>query len=94
MEELNNKLVEETMEIVEPTEVLDSIETIADGFDTKQIVMGAVIATGVIAGVYGLKRLLAVSKRKIKAVEVTKEFSEIQDNLDEVNDTDYEDTEE
>ncbi len=63
MEELNNNLQETTMEVLESKEVIESIDTIKK-FNTEGLAVVAVIATGLVAGAWGLKKLVDRSKAK------------------------------
>ena len=65
MEELNNvNEVEEIIVVEEPVEVLDSNKSDNLNKDNNGLVIGAVIATAVIGGAIGLKKLWDKKKAK------------------------------
>lgn len=89
MEELNNvNKVEEIMEVIEPVEVLDSIESDDLGNGNNGLVIGAVVTTVVIGGVYCIKKLW--DKRKAKKAARSEHTiimdAEIASDLEENND--------
>lgn len=69
MEELNNNLQEETINEVTDV-VLDNATPVVEG-KLSGFAIGAVIATGLIAGAYGAKKLW--DKHKAKKANVTSE---------------------
>lgn len=74
MEELNN--LQETIEVIEPVEVLENMEEIIEVDNSKNLAIGAVVITGLIAGGIGIKKLWDRHKSKRAASEVKVEFEE------------------
>ncbi len=86
MEELNNNVVEEIMEVVEPVEtfeVSEIIESKEEG-NGKALAIGAVVVTGLVAGGVALKKLWD-KRKKSKEDNTSRTTVEFQD-VEEVQD--------
>lgn len=80
MEELNNNVLEETMEVIEPVEavaVSEVLDTESEG-NGKALAIGAVVVTGIVAGGIALKKFWN-KRKKSKEESMSKTTVEFQD---------------
>lgn len=78
MEELNN--LQETIEVIEPVEVLENMEEIIEVDNSKNLAIGAVVITGLIAGGIGIKKLWDRHKTKKNTASTIKVVFEEDNN--------------